>query len=436
MDDRAGSARAGSVPCLATRPVRCRSPRQETRHLEILRSASTSTTRRERSGMPSPRSTRCVTVPIGAIFPRPRRTSSTTSPRGTLPALSWVIPEQPNSDHPDGTRAPDNGPSWVASIVNAVGQIHYWKSTAIFILWDDWGGSTITSRRRSSTTPGASVSAFRQSSSHPTSRPAPFRTRSSSSALLRFIENTYGLASLGTSDARAKSIPAQFPLQSNAAAVFAYPVGTLAPSIPEAVPVVLARRHRITPAARRWPTSWSSEPAVPFNSRSFISSDSASIASSVSQSMPIVSLRNPTKACPWSSGRNSNAAFRPMPCGFLRRSATRSSTRCASGASMTARRAATSSSVSFIRTCYDGTPVGENCMILETSYIHPFSQIGDDVMFWGRVVVNHARVGNHCFLTRAIVIMHPWASAALSVFPTFSTTLRSAKRAWSRVAPT
>ena len=34
----------------------------------------------------------------------------------------------------------DNGPSWVASIVNAVGQSKYWNSCAIVILWDDPGG--------------------------------------------------------------------------------------------------------------------------------------------------------------------------------------------------------------------------------------------------------------------------------------------------------
>ena len=32
------------------------------------------------------------------------------------------------------------GPSWVASIVNAIGQSAYWKSTAVVVVWDDWGG--------------------------------------------------------------------------------------------------------------------------------------------------------------------------------------------------------------------------------------------------------------------------------------------------------
>jgi phospholipase C len=32
------------------------------------------------------------------------------------------------------------GPSWVTSLVNAVGQSKFWKTTAIFVMWDDWGG--------------------------------------------------------------------------------------------------------------------------------------------------------------------------------------------------------------------------------------------------------------------------------------------------------
>jgi phospholipase C len=57
---------------------------------------------------------------------------------GTLATVSWVIPTAKASDH---ARATDGtGPSWVASIVNAIGNSQYWKDTAIIITWDDWGG--------------------------------------------------------------------------------------------------------------------------------------------------------------------------------------------------------------------------------------------------------------------------------------------------------
>jgi len=57
---------------------------------------------------------------------------------GQLAAVSWVIPAGQNSDHPDGDQI--GGPSWVASIVNAIGQSPYWQNTAIIVTWDDWGG--------------------------------------------------------------------------------------------------------------------------------------------------------------------------------------------------------------------------------------------------------------------------------------------------------
>jgi phospholipase C len=62
-----------------------------------------------------------------------------------LRSLSWVIPTGVNSDHAGVTDG--GGPSWVASVVNAIGNSSscdggagYWKDTAILITWDDWGG--------------------------------------------------------------------------------------------------------------------------------------------------------------------------------------------------------------------------------------------------------------------------------------------------------
>jgi phospholipase C len=63
----------------------------------------------------------------------------------SLRNISWVIPSGFNSDHASVNDG--GGPSWVASIVNAIGNSNscdngngYWKDTAILITWDDWGG--------------------------------------------------------------------------------------------------------------------------------------------------------------------------------------------------------------------------------------------------------------------------------------------------------
>jgi phospholipase C len=52
--------------------------------------------------------------------------------------VSWVIPTSGDSDHTGEGR--DDGPAWVSSVVNAVGKSPDWKSSAIVVLWDDWGG--------------------------------------------------------------------------------------------------------------------------------------------------------------------------------------------------------------------------------------------------------------------------------------------------------
>jgi phospholipase C len=57
---------------------------------------------------------------------------------GQLSAVTWVIPDGAASDHAAGNQG--LGPSWVAAIVNAIGESPYWADTAIIVTWDDWGG--------------------------------------------------------------------------------------------------------------------------------------------------------------------------------------------------------------------------------------------------------------------------------------------------------
>ena len=57
---------------------------------------------------------------------------------GQLAQVTWVIPDGLASDHANVNNG--SGPSWVASVVNAIGNSPFWSNTAIFITWDDWGG--------------------------------------------------------------------------------------------------------------------------------------------------------------------------------------------------------------------------------------------------------------------------------------------------------
>jgi phospholipase C len=57
---------------------------------------------------------------------------------GTLPAVSWVTPSQPDSEHPPASV--HRGQAYVTSVINAAMKSPDWNSTAIFLTWDDWGG--------------------------------------------------------------------------------------------------------------------------------------------------------------------------------------------------------------------------------------------------------------------------------------------------------
>lgn len=58
--------------------------------------------------------------------------------QGTLPAVSYIVPDFADSEHPPAT--PERGMWYVTKIVNALMESPYWKNTAIFITWDDYGG--------------------------------------------------------------------------------------------------------------------------------------------------------------------------------------------------------------------------------------------------------------------------------------------------------
>lgn len=139
-----------------------------------------------------------------------------------LRSLTWVIPTAANSDH--GGKNQSGGPSWVASIVNAIGQStcknsdgsSYWDTTAILVTWDDWGGwydhepPTILPQPQGDyqygfRVPFLFISAY---------TPAGYidNARHDFGSIVRFIEKNFGVAQgiLGFADARASDSLASF----------------------------------------------------------------------------------------------------------------------------------------------------------------------------------------------------------------------------------
>ena len=126
---------------------------------------------------------------------------------GRLPAVSWVIPDAANSDHPYGH---DTGPSWVAQIVNAVGTGPDWKSTAIVVVWDDWGGfydhvppPQLDYQGLGFRVPMLVVSPYAR-------RGYVSHTSYEFASILRFIEDNWKLGRVGDNDERAASIAGCF----------------------------------------------------------------------------------------------------------------------------------------------------------------------------------------------------------------------------------
>ncbi len=57
---------------------------------------------------------------------------------GTLPQVSWIVPENKVSEHPPARISA--GQAYVTNLINAAMQGPDWNTTAIFLAWDDWGG--------------------------------------------------------------------------------------------------------------------------------------------------------------------------------------------------------------------------------------------------------------------------------------------------------
>jgi phospholipase C len=123
--------------------------------------------------------------------------------KGHLRSVSWVTPTCADSDHA-GCNS-HNGPSWVASLVNAIGESKYWNDTAIFIFWDDYGGWYDAA-------PPAYVDYDGLGFRIPMLVVSPYAKQGYVShvnyehgSILKFVEDVFHLSRLAASDTRAKS---------------------------------------------------------------------------------------------------------------------------------------------------------------------------------------------------------------------------------------
>ncbi len=136
----------------------------------------------------------------------PEKTILSDVAGGTLPSMSWVVPTVENSDSLGGT----GGPAWVTSIVDAIGKSRYWNDTAIFVIWDGYGGwydnappPQIDGWGLGFRVPCIVISTYARV--HYVSH-----TQYEYGSILKFVEQAFRLPSLGHTDARAASISDAF----------------------------------------------------------------------------------------------------------------------------------------------------------------------------------------------------------------------------------
>jgi phospholipase C len=126
---------------------------------------------------------------------------------GNLPAVSWLV-AGPQSEHPPNSTC--LGENWTVQQINAIMQSTSWNSTAIFLVWDDFGGfydhvapPSVDGYGLGPRVPLLVISPFAKPGyiSH---------TQYEFSSVLKFIEERFGLSPLTTRDATANDITDSF----------------------------------------------------------------------------------------------------------------------------------------------------------------------------------------------------------------------------------
>jgi phospholipase C len=133
----------------------------------------------------------------------PQKRLLTDVSRGKLASFTWITPMCVDSDHPNC--GGHDGPSWVAALVNAVGESKFWNTTAIFVQWDDWGGLYDHVKPPFEDYDGLGFRVPLLVISPYAKRDYVSKVQYETASVLRFAEDLFGLHQLAAADARATS---------------------------------------------------------------------------------------------------------------------------------------------------------------------------------------------------------------------------------------
>jgi len=145
--------------------------------------------------------------------------------RHGLPAVSWLIPPEPYNEHPgcNGVACSPASPvsvcageNWTTTMINAIMKSDQWDSTAIVLVWDDFGGfydpvspPHLDVMGDGPRTPALIISPWTVRGDNPDGGSVD-HTVYDSTSVLRFIEQLHDLPPLTARDAQADPLTGAF----------------------------------------------------------------------------------------------------------------------------------------------------------------------------------------------------------------------------------
>jgi phospholipase C len=136
--------------------------------------------------------------------------------KGQMPAVSWLIPPEPYNDHPGSGVSVCAGENWATTQINAVMKSPEWASTAIVMVWDDFGGfydpiapPHVDIMGYGPRTPALIISPYAKTGSSAEGGSID-HTVYDFTSVLRLIENLHGLAPLTKRDKQADPLSNAF----------------------------------------------------------------------------------------------------------------------------------------------------------------------------------------------------------------------------------
>jgi phospholipase C len=138
---------------------------------------------------------------------------------GDMPQVSWIIPPESYNEHPGGGKSACAGENWTVHQINTIMESPYWESTAIVVVWDDFGGfydpvapPQADIMGLGPRTPALIISPYTKAGDNPNGGSID-STVYEFSSVLAFIEDVFGLEPMTERDAQADPLLGAFDFE-------------------------------------------------------------------------------------------------------------------------------------------------------------------------------------------------------------------------------